>query len=120
MKRTNKCTKPNNGYLQAESAEQRPPNKGNSGQTTGIGTQRPKATSLGLDRVREAAKRDPALKFNNLMHHITTDQLHKAYLQLNPKAAAGWTSHGTIRQRHPKRLQTLHEQIQSANTGTPK
>ncbi len=115
MKRTNKCTKPNNGYLQAESAEQRPPNKGNSGQTTGIGTQRPKATSLGLDRVREAAKRDPALKFNNLMHHITTDQLHKAYLQLNPKAAAGvdavtWEQYGKGIQ---KRLQTLHEQIQS-------
>ncbi|HHT72048.1 MAG TPA: group II intron reverse transcriptase/maturase, partial [Firmicutes bacterium] len=50
-------------------------------------------------RVREAAKRDPALKFNNLMHHITTDQLHKAYLQLNPKAAAGvdavtWEQYG--------------------------
>ncbi|MEG3070234.1 MAG: hypothetical protein RQM92_04800 [Candidatus Syntrophopropionicum ammoniitolerans] len=58
MKQTNKCAQPNkNGHPQAESVEQRPPNKGNPGQTTGSGTQRPPTTSLGLDRVREAARR---------------------------------------------------------------
>lgn len=116
MKQTNKCAQPNkNGHPQAESVEQRPPNKGNPGQTTGSGTQRPPTTSLGLDRVREAARRNQKLQFTNLMHHITEGLLHEAYLKLNTKAAAGvdqvtWKEYG---KGLNGRLKTLHELIQS-------
>ena len=116
MKQMNKCVQPHkNGQPQAESVERRPSNKGNSGQTTGSGTQRPPTTSRGLDRIREAAKKDPALKFTNLMHHITTDLLSEAYRGLNPKAAAGadevtWDEYG---EGLEERLQVVHELVQS-------
>lgn len=116
MKQMNKCVPPHkNGQPQAESVERRPSNKGNPGQTTGNGTQRPSTTSLGLDRIREAAKKDPALKFTNLMHHITTDLLREAYRELNPKAVAGvdsvtWDEYGKGLE---ERLQAAHELVQS-------
>ena len=116
MRQTNKCAQPhNNGHPQAESVERRPSNKGNPGQTTGRSTQGLPTTLLGLDRVRDAAKRDATLRFTNLMHHITADLLREAYLKLNPKAAAGvdsvtWSEYG---KGLDERLKTLHEQIQN-------
>jgi hypothetical protein len=58
MKRTNKGVQPKYGQPPAEFVEKRPSAKGNPVQTTGTGTQRPESTLSGLDRVREAAKRD--------------------------------------------------------------
>ena len=116
MKQMNKCVQPHkNGQPQAESVERRPPDKGNSGQTTGNGTQRPSTTSLGLDRIGEAARKDPALQFTNLMHHVNTDLLHEAYWGLNPKAAAGvdsvtWEEYGKGLEG---RLKAVHELVQS-------
>ena len=116
MKQTNKRVQPHkNGQPQAESVERRPSNKGNPGQTTGSGTQRPSTTSLGLDRIRKAAKKDPALQFTNLMHHINTDLLHEAYRGLNPRAAAGvdsvtWAEYG---KGLKGRLKAVHELLQS-------
>ncbi len=53
----------------------------------------------GLDRIREVAKRDGSIRFNNLMHHITVDRLREAYKELKPAAAPGidnetWKTYG--------------------------
>lgn len=53
----------------------------------------------GLDRIRQAARRDKSIRFNNLMHHITIDRLREAYQELKPKAASGiddvtWEQYG--------------------------
>ena len=53
----------------------------------------------GLDRIREAAKRDKSARFNNLMHHITIDLLRVAYKELKREAAPGidnvtWEQYG--------------------------
>jgi group II intron reverse transcriptase/maturase len=114
MKQTNKGAQPSSsGQTPAESVERRPSAKGNPGQTTVAGTQGPEAASSGLDRVREAAKRDKRLRFTNLLHHVTIDQLETAYRRLNPKAASGvdkmtWTEYG---EGLDERLVVLHDQI---------
>ena len=79
--------------------EKRPPAEGNRVQTTVTGTQGLESASNGLNRVREAAKRDKELSFTNLLHHIDIERLRAAYLSLNPKAAAGvdevtWQEYG--------------------------
>lgn len=114
MKRTNKGAQPEHiGQPPAEFVEKRPPAKGNLVQTTVTGTQRPEAASSGLDRVREAAKRDKELRFTNLLHHISVEQLHVAYRSLNRTAATGvddvsWAEYG---EGLEKRLVELHDQI---------
>ncbi len=116
MKQTNKCAQPHkHGHPQAESAERRPPNKGNPRQHTVIGTQGPPTASTGLDRVREAARRDKTLQFTNLMRHMTEEQLHDAYYRLNRKALAGvdqvtWSQYG---KGLNERLEKVHDQIHS-------
>jgi len=113
MKRTNKSVQPGNGQTLAEFVEKRPPAKGNPEQTTVTGTQGPEAASSGLDRVREAAKRDKKLCFTNLLHHVSVERLDIAYRKLNPKAASGvdevtWAEYG---EGLEGRLVTLHDQI---------
>jgi hypothetical protein len=57
MKRTNKGAQPGSiGQPLAEFVERRPSAKGNSGQASVNGTQRPQAALSVLDRVREAAR----------------------------------------------------------------
>lgn len=53
----------------------------------------------GLIRMREAAKRSPRLRFNNLFHHLDVDLLEEAYRHLKHAAAAGvdgvdWVKYG--------------------------
>jgi hypothetical protein len=80
MKRTNKGVQPDRcGQPPAEFVEKRPSAKGNPGQTTVTGTQGPEAASGGLDRVREAAKRDKGLRFT---------QIHRRLLD-----KGGWLPH---------------------------
>ena len=117
MKRTNKGAQSRQRRDQppAEFVEKRPPAKGNRVQTTVTGTQGLESASIGLDRVREAAKRDKDLRFTNLLHHINIGRLHSAYQSLNPKAAAGvdevtWQEYG---EGLDERLITLHDQIHS-------
>ena len=73
----------------------------------------PKRVSQGLERVREAARRDAQLRFTNLLHHITEQLLSDAYNALNPKAVAGvdgmrWAEYG-IGLEH--RLKDLHARV---------
>ena len=115
VKRTNKGAQPiQHGQPPAESVERRPVAKGNSVQTTMTGTQRPEPVSSALDRVREAAKRDPKLRFTNLLHHVTVDLLRDAYFELKRSAAPGidevtWSEYG---EGLEERLPVLHDRIQ--------
>jgi hypothetical protein len=40
----------------------------------------------GLERVREAARKNSPERFTALLHHVTVDLLRKAYHKLNPRA----------------------------------
>jgi len=69
----------------------------------------------GLDRIREAARRDKEARFNNLMHHITVDLLRESYKKIKPNAAAGednvtWKQYG---EKLEENLLDLHERVQS-------
>ncbi len=62
-------------------------------------TQSMSQTRPGLIRLREAAKRTPRLRFNNLFHHIDAELLGEAYRHLNHRAAVGadgvdWAGYG--------------------------
>src|SRR5665811_947514 len=53
----------------------------------------------GLDRVREAAKGDPKMRFTALLHHVNVELLRSSYLHLKRQAAAGvdevtWQEYG--------------------------
>lgn len=77
-------------------------------------TQRSMNSINGILRVREAARKDRTLRFNNLMHHITVELLESSYQKMNPKAAPGvdkvtWEAYG---QGLGERLKELHEQVQ--------
>ena len=43
----------------------------------------------GLDRIREAARRDTTIRFTSLMHHVTNNLLREAYGALKRDAASG-------------------------------
>jgi hypothetical protein len=45
--------------------------------------------SSGLDRVREAARRDKDARFSALLHHVNLSRLEAAYWALRPGAAPG-------------------------------
>ena len=77
------------GKQPAEFEEKRPSAKENPGQTTVTGTQSSEPALNGLDRIREAARRDKNLRFTNLLHHATEEHLEAAYRKLNPRAAKG-------------------------------
>lgn len=74
----------------AESGEERASAKMNTHQTDRPRTSsRTKRRSVGLAGVREAARAQPELKFENLLHHITIPLLHDAFDDLKKSAAAG-------------------------------
>ncbi|MGH9073573.1 MAG: reverse transcriptase domain-containing protein [Acidimicrobiales bacterium] len=67
----------------------------------------------GLDRVREAARRDKDARFTALMHHVTVVRLYEAYQAIRPQAAAGvdkvtWASYG---QDLEANLKDLHARV---------
>ena len=69
----------------------------------------------GLDRIREAARKDKELRFTSLVHHITLELLRESFLALKRDAAPGvddvtWRQYG---EQLEERLPTLHEQVQS-------
>ncbi len=64
-------------------------------------------------RIHQAAKQNRSLRFNNLLNHITPEQLLQAYHHLNKRSAKGvddedWLSYG---QQLFKRLACLHKRI---------
>ena len=73
----------------------------------------PKVVSQGLERVREAVRRDSEIRFTNLLHHITVELLEEAYYALNRKATPGvdgvtWSEYGKGLEA---RLRDLHGRV---------
>lgn len=75
----------------AEVAEGRSLAKGNSPSAARPGhSAGASAASHGLERVREAARRDRKLRFTTLLHHVyDVDRLRAAFKKLKPDSAAG-------------------------------
>ena len=86
--------------------------------------------SQGLERVREAARRDRGMRFTNLLHHVTEELLKEAYKALNPKAAPGvdgvtWREYGEglegrIRELHGRVHRGSYRAQPSRRTYIPK
>jgi len=74
--------------------------KGNTDESGGTQTQSWKlAPKPGLDRVREAARRDRAMRFTSLLHHVDEAALLRAFGSINHNATAGvdgvtWKQYG--------------------------
>ena len=90
-----------------------PLTKENTGQSNPRRAQDRERGSSGLERVREAAKRDGKLQFNNLLHHVTVDLLRQSYFSLKKKAAPGvdgttWEEYG---QDLESKLIDLHDRV---------
>jgi hypothetical protein len=88
------------GQPPAEAVEGSTPTKENVGQSNPCWTPSQTSGPSGLDRVREAARRDGKLRFTALLHHITVNLLRDSYHKLKKKAAPGvdgvtWEEYGT-------------------------
>jgi RNA-directed DNA polymerase len=97
----------------AEGMEGSRSTKGNTEENRTPRTQDREGVSQGLQRVREAARRDKKQKFTALLHHGTTGLLRDSYYSLKRKAAPGvdgvtWEQYG---EGVEERLQDLHERI---------
>lgn len=74
----------------AEWMEERNPAERNAAQPAPPRTQsRNEAGTGGLDRVRDAARKDGDLKFTTLLHHADVDTLRRSFHKLKRKAAVG-------------------------------
>jgi RNA-directed DNA polymerase len=98
-----------------EAVEGRPLTKENMEEPNSCQTQSRESESSGLDRVREAAKKDKKIQFTALLHHVTYGLLLLSYLNLKKKAAAGvdgvtWAEYG---ENLEERLVDLQGRIQS-------
>ena len=96
-----------------EVVEGRPPTKENTGEPNSRRTPRRGSEPSGLDRVREAAKKDGKLRFTALLHHVTVDLLRDSYHSLKKRAAPGvdgmtWEEYGPDLEA---RLADLHGRI---------
>lgn len=113
----------NRGDEPAEMVEGRSAAKGNAGQDPAPRTQsRTSCASMGLEGVRQAARRNRRLQFTALMHHITPQLLVESFYSLQKNAAAGvdgvtWREYEKIL---PQRVTEMHRMIQSgAYRATP-
>ena len=125
-----KCHKP--GIKAAEKSDtpivlKKPSNngiaKGNAEQTSAPRTQsRNRCASIGLERVRKAARRNRRLQFTALLHHITPQLLVDSFYSLQRDAAAGvdgvtWREYEKIL---AQRVTELHRMIHAgAYRATP-
>lgn len=84
---------PNNGAASkpalAEEPEGRQAAKSNVAQSPAPRTQSRTRASMGLDGVREAARKGKEVRFTALLHHITPALLTDSFMQLKRTAAAG-------------------------------
>jgi RNA-directed DNA polymerase len=104
-------------HAAAESVEERRPAKGNTDSTTRPGHRAGPGVINGLDRVREAARRDKGARFTALLHHVDLPRLRAAYRALSPKAAAGvdgvtWAAYG---QDLEANLRDLHRRLHAGS-----
>ena len=106
--------RPPNKAVAAEAAEERGLAEGNTDSTTHAGRSAGHDAPSGLDRVREAARRDKDARFTALLHHVGLDRLWAAYVAINPKAAPGvdqvtWDAYGqNLRENLEDLLRRVH------------
>src|SRR5271170_4183505 len=97
----------------AESVEPRAGAEGNASQHS-TGRAQKRATVLqGLERIRQVARQRTKEKFTTLLHHISTDHLEQAFLELKEDAAAGvdgltWRDYEADLERN---LRELHARV---------
>src|SRR5438067_1175077 len=77
------------GQPPAEVVEGRPLTKENTPEPNSCRTPSRENGRSGLERVREAARKDGKLKFTALLHHVSIDLLRESYYSLKRKAAPG-------------------------------
>jgi RNA-directed DNA polymerase len=113
----------NKGVEPAEMVEGRSAAKGNAEQVPASRTQsRSSCASTGLERVRQAARRNRRLQFTALLHHITPQLLVDSFYSLQRNAAAGvdgvtWREYEKIL---PQRVTELHRLLHAgAYRATP-
>ena len=101
------------GATGKETAQERDLAAGNTRRQNAPRTQRRTSVHSALSRVREVAKKDRAVKFTALLHHITIDALRAAFEQLNKKASSGidgvtWQQYASGLEEN---LQNLHARL---------
>jgi RNA-directed DNA polymerase len=72
-----------------EAMEERGATEGNAGEAPAGRTQSRETALMGLESIRDAARRNPGLKFTSLLHHITPSLLVESFYELKRNAAAG-------------------------------
>ena len=82
-----------------EVVEERPLTEENMEEPNLCRTQSRESEPNGLDRVRQAARRDKEVQFTALLHHVSIDLLRSSYQSLKKRAAAGvdgvtWEEYG--------------------------
>src|SRR5712672_865784 len=90
----------NNAELSAaEPVEPRAGAEGNASQHRTGRAQKRATVSQGLERIRQVARQRTKEKFTTLLHHISTDHLEQAFLELKEDAARS--------EEHTSELQSL-------------
>src|SRR5262249_4583835 len=80
---------PNNGTKPTEEVEGRRPTAGNTLPPATPRTPSRTDVASGLQRVREAARKDKRTRFTTLLHHVTVELLHDSFYALQRQAAPG-------------------------------
>ena len=99
--------------MAAESVEERGLTKENANQSLLVRTQCRVARSRGLFGVREAARKDKKMRFNNLLNHVTPERLRASFFDLKKQAAPGidgetWDEYAD---NFEMRIKDLHSRI---------
>lgn len=81
--------KPPNKGQPAEAVEGRGVAEGNAQEPPAYRTQRRENASMGLECVREAARKDGRMKFTALLHHVTPALLVESFYDLKRNATVG-------------------------------
>src|SRR6266566_963188 len=97
----------------AESVEPRAGAEGNASQHSTGRAQKRATVSQGLERIRQVARQRTKEKFTTLLHHISTDHLEQAFLELKEGAAPGvdgltWRDYEADLERN---LEDLHARV---------
>jgi RNA-directed DNA polymerase len=97
----------------AELVEPRAGAEGNASQYSTDRAQNRATVSQALERIRQAARQRKKDKFTTLLHHISTDLLEQAFLELKEDAAAGvdglrWQDYAADLERN---LADLHARV---------
>ena len=105
--------KPSNKAQAAEMVEERSVAEGSADLAPACRTQSREHASMGLEGVREVARRDGRARFTALLHHITPSLLVDSFYELKRDAAAGVDGEtwGQYEGRLHSRVHELHREL---------